>query len=497
MADVERWHYYDEASGQWIQAPVTLEQLDELYARGVITNDTNVVSATMARRGGPGAQGIPYARVVRIPINFQPGAVDFLASRSTRFSTVLAGPNNSGKTLFLRQLRTQLGHSAYFLQCNRFSHVDVLNTRQIDELEYRRYYDNFLQNYYTANQNQENNDLNLEQLLTNLKESQLDRLFELVSKMLGQTFSLKRINEASRFSPYYIDMDGQNLRLASSGTRLLFALLGLLLDQRFEVVLIDEPEIGLSPRIQSALAAILFHPENRSTFFTHLKQVFLATHSHLFLDRSTYSNNYVVTRSGLDVAVRPLTSASGLHRLQFNLLGNDLEALSLPSAIVVVEGESDQIFLAKVFEIALPDKRISIVRAGGDGEILNKVNTLKEALGDIAAGPYRDRLFAVLDARNSAKKGRLVGQGIREDHIRTWSKNGVEYLYPEGRLGAIFRCAPEELAAVNLEAETIEFGEIRRSKKALAQELSESLRDGDPIHPELEQLLQQVAAAVS
>ncbi len=497
MADAERWHYFDDASGQWTQAPATLEDLDDLYARGVITDSTNVVSATMARRGGPGTPGIPYTRIVRIPVEFEPTAVDFLATRTSRFNTVLAGPNNSGKTLFLRQLRTQLGPAAYFLQCNRFSHVDVLNTRQIDQLEYRRYYDNFLQNYYTSNQNQENNELNLEQLLTNLKESQLDRLFELVSNLLGQQFSLKRVDEGSRFSPYYIDMDGQNLRLASTGTRLLFALLGLLLDQRFEVVLIDEPEIGLSPRVQTALAAILYHPENRTSFFSHLKQVFIATHSHLFLDRATFSNNYVATRSGLRVTVRPLTSASGLHRLQFNLLGNDLEALSLPSAIVIVEGESDQLFLAKVFEVALPDKRISIVRAGGDGEILNKVNTLKEALGDIASGPYRDRLFAVLDARNSAKRARLVGQGLREDHIRTWSKNGVEYLYPQGRLAAVFRCAPDELGRVNLESDPIEFGETRRSKKALAQEVAESLTKDDPIDPELEQLVQQVKAAVS
>ncbi len=497
MTEMERWHYYDERAGKWAQTPVALEQLDDLFAAGVISDDTHVVSATMARRGGPNQQGIPYSRVVRIPITFRPNAAEFLASRTSRFNTVLAGPNNSGKTLLLRELRAQLGHSAYFLQCNRFSHVDVLNTRQINELEHRRYYDSFLQNYYTANQNQENNELNLEQLLTSLKESQLDHLFDLVSKLLGQTFSLKRVNEESRFSPFYVDMDGQNLRLASSGTRLLFALLGLLLDQRFDVVLVDEPEIGLSPRIQTALAAILYHVENRAEFFAHLKHVFIATHSHLFLDRSTYSNNYVVSRSGFEVDVSPVTSASGLHRLQFNLLGNDLEAMSLPSAIVVVEGESDQIFLAKVFELALPDKRISFVRAGGDGEIVSKINTLKEALGEIATGPYRDRLFVVLDARNSAKRARLVRQGVRDDHITTWTNNGVEYLYPVERLAAVFKCTPEELAAVNLEADTIILGEIRRSKRILAQEIAGTLKASDPKHPELSRFVQQVSRSVS
>lgn len=44
-------------------------------------------------------------------------------------------------------------------------------------------------------------------------------------------------------------MDGENLRYGSSGTRLLLTLLGILLDERFTTVLIDEPELGLSVRI--------------------------------------------------------------------------------------------------------------------------------------------------------------------------------------------------------------------------------------------------------
>ena len=496
MAIDERWHYYDEAYGKWSD-PVTVETLDELLVSGKIEEHTDVVSTTMARRGGPGAQGIPFSRIVRIPIEFSPPAEEFLATRSGSFATVLAGPNNSGKTLFLRQLLAELGHSAYFLQCNRFSHIDVLNTRQIDRHEYRRYFDNFLQNYYTAQQNQENNELNLEQLITNLKEDQLERLFKIVSDLLGQQFSLKRIDPQSRFSPFYVDMDGQNLRLASTGTRLLFSLLGLLFDHRFNTVLIDEPEIGLSPRVQRALATLIYRSETRAELFPHLKRIFISTHSHLFLDSTVVSNNFIVSRSGLSVTVAPVTSVSGLHRVRFNLLGNDLEALSLPSAIVVVEGESDQIFLGRVFEALLPDKRVSVVRAGGDGEILHKVNVLKEALGDIASGPYRDRLFAVLDARNSAKKSRLIGQGLREDHIRTWTTNGIEYLYPASRVSKIFNCTDAEISLIVRESDPVIFNEIRRSKKMLAQEVADKFEGSDAVHPELEAFVLQIKAAVS
>lgn len=58
-------------------------------------------------------------------------------------------------------------------------------------------------------------------------------------------------------------MDGENLRYGSSGIRLVLTLLGILLDNRFPVILIDEPENGLSPHIQAALARFLGNQEQR------------------------------------------------------------------------------------------------------------------------------------------------------------------------------------------------------------------------------------------
>jgi predicted ATPase len=116
-------------------------------------------------------------------------------------------------------------------------------------------------------------------------------------------------------------MNGTNLRCGSSGTRLLLTLLGLLLNGRFSTTLVDEPEIGLSPRIQAALARLLYNPASRQEYFPHLRQLFVATHSHIFLDRATHSNNYVVAKAGKVVSMTQVQSVSALHQLQFNMLG--------------------------------------------------------------------------------------------------------------------------------------------------------------------------------
>jgi predicted ATP-dependent endonuclease of OLD family len=163
-------------------------------------------------------------------------------------------------------------------------------------------------------------------------------------------------------------MDGENLRYGSSGTRLLLTLLGILLDERFTTVLIDEPELGLSPHIQTALARFMYKPDLQQQYCPHLHQVYVATHSHLFLDRAAFSNNFAVTKTGSVVSIKPVQSVADLHQLQFKLLGNELESIFLPSAIVIVEGASDVTFMTKVVQLHIPERKVAIVRGGGMAE---------------------------------------------------------------------------------------------------------------------------------
>ena len=141
---------------------------------------------------------------------------------------------------------------------------------------------------------------------------------------------------------------------------------------------------------------------------------------------------------GTTVSVNQLNSIADLHRLQFSMLGNQLESIYLPSAITLVEGQSDVAFLAKVVQLRIPDRKVAIVPAKGDGEVQNKLNVLREAFGDLSASPYRDRLFVVLDQKHSLKKSRGERQGVQGDNMVVWSENGIEYLYPEELIAIAF-----------------------------------------------------------
>ena len=386
MIQKKEWYYFDDQQGEWA-GPLTLDELDELRRDGKIEEYSQVINAQLARRQGPMGGGIPYSMISRLAVEFSPPVEEFLSSRNNKLTTVLSGPNNCGKTLLLRQLFALVGHDGYLIACSRFSHVDVLNTRKQEEHEHRRYYDNFIHNFHTSQQNSEDNELKLEQVITGLKDVQRDKLFGVCKDLLGNEFSLKRTDPENTFSPFYVDMDGENLRYGSSGTRLLLTLLGILLDERFSVILVDEPEIGLSPRIQAVLARFLYDKEHRQQFCPHLRQLYIVTHSHLFLDRGVFSNNYVVSKAGHVVSVKPVQSVGDFHQLQFNMLGNELESIFLPSAIVIVEGDSDVTFITRVVQLHIPDRKMAIVRAGGDGEVQNKLNVLREAFGDLATSP--------------------------------------------------------------------------------------------------------------
>lgn len=488
-SQIKEWTYFDETTNKWVEPYVSRDVLNALFSEGKINGSTECMHVRM------GIPGIMYSQLSSADITFDPEPADFLAARKDKQTTVLSGPNNGGKTFFLKHIYSHVGHDGYLVACNRFSHVDVLTSRQREDNEHVDRYRSFIFNFESSHTNSEDNELKLDQILTGLKDRQRDKLFDTARRLLGNNFEMLLTDPENRFSPFIVKMDGENLRYGSSGTRLLLTILGILLDERFSTILVDEPEIGLSPRIQTRLALFLFDATERANFCPHIKRLYIATHSHIFLDRNTYSNNFVVMKAGKQISARAVGSVSDFHQLQFNMLGNELESLFLPSAIVIVEGESDVTFLNKVLELHLPGTRVAMVCANGEGEVKSKVNFFREAFGDVASSLYRGRLFVIFDKQISTSLGRVEGQGVLKNNIVILSKNGIEQYYPPHLLSAAFHCHLDDVHKIDLESDPIEFNGHRKSKKELAKLIASGLTNEHLLDSEVQEFVNKLRDA--
>lgn len=286
-------------------------------------------------------------------LTFHPDLAQFLADRQAAYYTTLSGGNNSGKSVLLKNMKIHLGRRAYMAGPQRFYHIYELSTQRWNLQDYDNWDNSFRQNFYQEEANTETNFIDLGRVIGAMKDAKRRQLFELCGSLIGSHFDLKRREEDNDLSPRYVDMDGQNLSVGSTGTRLLMTLLGLCMDEQFDMMLIDEPELGLSPRVQGELARFFADKERRDQYFPHLKGIFVATHSHIFLDRSNIGNNFTVTKTDKDVEIRQVQSMAQLHDLQFNMLGNSLEALFLPSAFIICEGKTDKPFIERLIQLRL------------------------------------------------------------------------------------------------------------------------------------------------
>lgn len=488
------WRYLDPKVRRWM-GPVTLQKLDDLYEAFEIRASTPVVSEYILSQRGDDSPQITYENILRYPFVFEPTIDEFFHQRRTAPVTVLCGPNNCGKSLILKQLYLRADEHAFLLAVGRFSHVDTLNTRAPEPERYRSMYWNHMQQSFTRGQNQDESQVKLEQVVGGLADAELDQLLELCSELIGEKFTIKHVEESHRLSPYYVDMNGQNLRVASTGTRVLMTLLGLAVDTRISSLYIDEPELGLSPRVQKALANLLYIPESRAKNFPHLKQVIVSTHSHLFLDRRVLSSNFNVQKADDRLTMEQVTTVSAFHALQFRLLGNDLESLFLPSAIVFVEGDADIIFLSRVIALRFPDRTITVTPTGGEGNVGYRINTLKDAFGSLEKSPYQSRLFIVFDSRFSTKKQKLVGMGVSPENVVVWSRNGIEHFYPLDLVAGVFNCAIEEVVNIAFDADPIEHNGVHVGKKQLAQFVSDRLTTESVYNTELGDFLTKIGDA--
>ena len=262
--------------------------------------------------------------------------------------------------------------------------------------------------------------------------------------LLSSKMELKFTAPDNSMSQKYISVDGHNISYTSSGYRLITTLITSLLDDEYDTFLIDEPELGISPEAQGLFSVFLFDKDIRKKYFGHIKTLILATHSTIFLDRLTISNNHFVEKNGDIIDIRSVNSISEINSIHFFLLGNRFETLYMPSAIVIVEGKCDYKYIKKIFDLRYEGISISVIQANGDSRIKEIFNFSKNIFGDIQKSPYRDRIFVVLDrVHGGGLVDTLKGMGLPEESIIVWSKNGIEYFYPVDIIQSIFHSNDE------------------------------------------------------
>ena len=178
------------------------------------------------------------------------------------------------------------------------------------------------------------------------------------------------------------------------------------------------------------------------------------------------------------------------------MLGNDLDHLYMPAAVVVVEGPCDT-FMSRLFALHTPNRRVSIVVSHGDGRIPEKVQTLSEGFGELAASPYRPRLFVALHAKYNVKKSPLERQGILSDNIHVWTRNGIEWYYPKKHVAAALKCSETDLTGVDLGQERITVKAITHTKAELAKFVTPRVTLDDSLDAELTTFLDKVKRATA
>jgi len=181
------------------------------------------------------------------------------------------------------------------------------------------------------------------------------------------------------------------------------------------------------------------------------KQIFIATHSHLFLDREMPSNNYKISLNVGKKEIHHLMTMTDVVVAIYQLLGNTPDDLLLPNNFIIVEGQSDKIFmvhlLQRFFAKQLENKHLIIQPAHGDisnRQITNTINYLDQFFSVLHGNPlYRDRAVILVDSqpgdvlevfRNkyNLNKTRLRSLG----EIEAYS---LEYAYPEETLWRVAR----------------------------------------------------------
>jgi predicted ATP-dependent endonuclease of OLD family len=197
-----------------------------------------------------------------------------------------------------------------------------------------------------------------------------------------------------------IDQDEESLPFAQfgSGFRALLPIIMAVNLDTYPVILIDEPELSLEPRLQKKIKNYLIRKAQENN-----KLIIVATHSHIFLNKKIV--HIVGPEEDDRGVVTQGTLKEDLPGLVFNMLGSSPSDILLPDSIIICEGSSDQVFLEKILNLKNIDN-VGVHFASGLEKIPLAAEAIKQMLKPVGGYMeiYKPVICALFDRPQSDKR---------------------------------------------------------------------------------------------
>lgn len=401
---------------------------------------------------------------------------------------VLCGPNNSGKSAILQYVASfsDVKDRADYISPSRFNASHAVS---IDLESERRVVTLFMDRKNYRENSSEFTAPDPTQELFALDDELRDIALRWHNEYFGHA-EVQQSNRRNSWSAPLLLINGRSPTQQGSGSRAVLAVLSRLVAPDVDYLLIDEPEISVEPQTQKQFFRLLKAVANGLEGLPQ-KKIYLATHSHLFLDREKLANNFIVTRDAEGKAcIRPVTSEVELQNLVFQLLGNSPTDLFFPANIIVAEGPSDQLFFRRILELrGLPS--IAVHFADGSGNISYALPAIDQMLKTTAYIPlYRHKICVLVekqkDQRLLEKWKNYLGDRADERVIEL-DKSAIEFYYPPRVLAGISGIEEVDLDnaladfvnAIGEGARSANLGRFSGRKRELAQLVTDEMSLGD------------------
>lgn len=344
--------------------------------------------------------------------------------------TIFFGQNNSGKTAFLNWIAEHYQPYCNYVTMDEITFLFADKTIGVDDyiVELRK---RALEDLYLKCQQSDCHYkvLNYFKQLTGIE-------LEFVSNGEGPYFLVESNGKMQKKELY---------KLGNAFVAILAALVEILWNDN-PIILIDEPEMSLHASLQKKFFAILKDIAEKDG-----KQIFIATHSHLFLDRTNPLNNYKISVNTGRKEIHQLKTFTDVVVAIYQLLGNTPDDLLMPNNFIIVEGPSDKIFLVhlmkRFFAKQLENKHIIVQPAHGDltnRQITTTMHHVDQFFSVIQGNPlYRDRAVILVDEQPPEVLEEFKNKyHLDKPRFRTLGEMGfysLEYSYPEAVLLRVAR----------------------------------------------------------